>query len=400
LKELSGYGESVYHSIQKANPDAVWVMQGWTFPYQKKDGKLFWTPERLHALVSKVPDDKLLILDLANEYNKLWWHIEPSWKMYSGFFGKQWIYSFIPNMGGKTPFNGRLDLYAKMPFEALNYKDKGNLVGFGFAPEGIENNEIIYELLSDVGWSAKEIDLNKWLERYSIDRYGGYPENMKKAYEYFNNSCFGSFTDHPRFTYQFRPNTGIKGTVNRSKDFGNGVGFFLSCKDSLSGSEFYRVDAIEYVSQFLELKADELLEEFQKKGEQDYELLGRALDILNSVDRLLESHPEWKLQNWTRYARNWGDTDAEKAYYEADARRIITTWGGGVNEYAAKTWSGLIRDYYIHRWKLYYDAKRKGEKFDMLQWEEDWINSGKITDVAPYDDPLEEAVKLFKEYKN
>ena len=398
LEELSNYGFSVYKSIQKANPDAVWVMQGWTFPYQKKNGKLFWTPDRLHALISKVPDDKLLILDLANEYNKLWWHIRPSWKMYSGFFGKQWIYSFIPNMGGKTPFNGRLDLYAKMPFEALNYKDKGNLVGFGFAPEGIENNEIIYELLSDVGWLSKEPDLGKWIKRYCIDRYGGYPEDMKKAYDHFNKSCFGSFTDHPRFTYQNRPNTGAKGTVNRSKDFGKGVELFLNCRDKLGSCDLYTVDAIEFVSQFLELKADELLEDFRKKGEKDYAKLDEALEILGNVDRLLASHPNWKLENWTTYARKWGDDDAEKSYYESDARRQITTWGGGVNEYAAKTWSGLIRDYYIPRWQLYYEYKKQGKKFDMLKWEENWIKSGKISDVKPFEDPLGEAVKLFEKY--
>ena len=51
LEELAGYGDAVYRSIKDANPDAIWVMQGWTFPYQKKDGKRFWTPERLHALV-------------------------------------------------------------------------------------------------------------------------------------------------------------------------------------------------------------------------------------------------------------------------------------------------------------------------------------------------------------
>ena len=38
LNELATYGESVYKSIQEANPDATWVMQGWTFPYQKKEG--------------------------------------------------------------------------------------------------------------------------------------------------------------------------------------------------------------------------------------------------------------------------------------------------------------------------------------------------------------------------
>ena len=397
LNELATYGESVYKSIQEANPDATWVMQGWTFPYQKKDGKLFWTPERLQALVSRVPDDKLLILDLANEYNKLFWEIEPSWKMYSGFFGKQWIYSFIPNMGGKTAYNGRLDMYAKMPFEAMNYTNKGNLVGFGFAPEGIENNEIIYELLSDVGWKTEEINLNDWIERYCTNRYGAFPDKMKKAFEYFNTSCFGSFTDHPRNAYQFRPNTKSKGSINTSDDFGKGVQLFLDSSSDLKDSELYQVDVIEYTCQYLGLKADDLLAEFQETGENNYTLLNEALDILTNIDRLLESHPNWKLQNWTTHARNWGETQEEKAYYEANARRLITTWGGDINEYAAKTWSGLLRDYYIPRWKEYYKAKEESVVFDLLAWEEAWIHSTEISEIEPFDNPIEMAVKLFKE---
>ncbi len=395
LNELAAYGESVYHSINKANPDATWVMQGWTFPYQKKDGKLFWTPERLHALVSKVPDDKLMILDLANEYNRLWWKSEPSWKMYSGFFGKQWIYSFIPNMGGKTALNGRLDLYAKMPFEALNYSEKGNLTGFGFAPEGIENNEIIYELLSDVGWASEEKNLNDWIGKYCKNRYGVFPENMKMAFEYFNTSCFGSFTDHPRNTYQFRPDTKNRGSINKSVEFRKGVELFLACYSDCKNSELYKIDALEYTCQYLGLKADELLAEFQDTGESNYDLLNEALKIMADIDRLLESHPNWKLQNWTNYARSWGDTPEEKDYYEVNARRLITTWGGWVNEYAAKTWSGLIRDYYIPRWRLYYEAKEKGISFDILEWEEKWINSSGISKIEPFDNPIETAIRLF-----
>ena len=400
LNELASYGESVYQSIQKANPDATWVMQGWTFPYQKKNGKLFWTPERLQSLVSKVPDDKLMILDLANEYNRLWWKTEPSWKMYSGFFGKQWIYSFIPNMGGKTALNGRLDLYAKMPFEALNYSEKGKLVGFGFAPEGIENNEIIYELLSDVGWANEEINLNNWIEGYCMDRYGVYPEKMKKAFTYFNTSCFGSFTDHPRSTYQFRPDTKNRGSVNKSAEFGKGVQLFLASRNDCKNSKLYEIDAIEFTCQYLGLEADKLLVEFQETGENNYFLLNEALKIMADIDRLLESHPNWKLYNWTNNARNWGDTTKEKDYYEANARRLITTWGGWVNEYAAKTWSGLIRDYYIPRWRLYYDAKKSGIPFDMLAWEEKWINSSGISKIEPFENPLEMAVELFTKYSH
>ncbi len=401
LDELSSYGLSVYSSVKEANPNAVWVMQGWTFPYQKKNGKLFWTPERLHALVSKVPDDKLLILDLANEYNRLWWKSEPSWKMYSGFFGKMWIYSFIPNMGGKTAMNGRLDLYAKMPFEALKYSKKGKLVGFGFAPEGIENNEIIYELLSDIGWSDKEIDLNKWLEKYAKSRYGIYPKNMKKAYQYFMNSVYGSFTDHPRNTYQFRPNSRIRGTVNQSDELGKGLALFLSCKDEIKNKKLYQADVIEFTTQYLGLLADELLVEFQETGEKNKALLDKALEILMNIDRLLESHPTWKLQNWLSYSKKWGDTPDEKNYYQSDAKRLITTWGGHINEYAAKTWSGLIRDYYIPRWKLYYEAKRNNNvQFDLLNWEEKWINqSDEISKVEPFDKPINAIIQLFKKFK-
>ena len=404
LNELATYGESVYRSIQEANPEATWVMQGWTFPFHQREinGKweLFWTPERLEALVSRIPNDKLMILDLANEYNKLWWKIDPSWKMYSGFFGKQWIYSFIPNMGGKTAYNGRLDLYAKMPMEALNYADKGNLVGFGFAPEGIENNEIIYELLSDVGWKTKEINLNNWIERYCINRYGTFPLNMKKAYDYLNMSSFGSFTDHPRNTYQFRPNTKRRGTVNKSDELGLGVQLFLSCKDDFKNNTLYKVDAIEMTCQYLGLIADELLVEFQDTGENNYALLNEALSILSDIDRLLESHPNWKLKNWTDHAKKWGDTPEEKNYYEANARRLITTWGGGINEYAAKTWSGLIRDYYIPRWRLYYDAKKNSTSFDIKRWEEEWINSTEISTIEPFKNPVEMASKLFDEQNN
>ncbi len=397
LKELAGYGESVYRSIAQVNPDATWVMQGWTFPFQRKNGKLFWTPQRLQALVSKVPDDKLLILDLANEYNRVWWHSEPSWKIYSGFFGKEWIYSFIPNMGGKTALNGRLDLYATMPFEALNYNKKGNLVGFGFAPEGIENNEIVYELLADVGWSNKAIDLNSWIAKYCMHRYGAYPKSMKMAFEYFNKSCFGSFTDHPRFAYQFRPGENRNGTVNKSTDFGKGVQLFLASSDSCKNSTLYQIDALEYSCQFLGLKADELLIQFRETGEKNEALLTGALTILTEIDRLLASHPNWKLQNWTDFAGKWGDTEEEKEYYNADAKRLITTWGGWVNEYAAKTWSGLIRDYYIPRWRNYYQSVHDSTNFDMLAWEEKWIHNPVISKVTPYENPVEMAAKLFNQ---
>ena len=38
-----------------------------------------------------------------------------------------------------------------------------------------------------------------------------------------------------------------------------------------------------------------------------------------------------------------------------NARRLITTWGGTLNDYANRSWSGLAGEYYAHRWQMYID---------------------------------------------
>lgn len=48
----------------------VWVTQGWTFGYQHS----FWDKESLKALLSNVPDDKMIIIDLGNDYPKWYEH--------------------------------------------------------------------------------------------------------------------------------------------------------------------------------------------------------------------------------------------------------------------------------------------------------------------------------------
>ncbi|MCU4177225.1 alpha-N-acetylglucosaminidase [Carboxylicivirga sp. N1Y90] len=404
--ELAMYGESVYNSIKKANPDATWVMQGWTFPYHRdENGKLFWTKERLGSLVSKVPDDKLLILDLANEYNHVFWKIDSSWKMYEGFFGKKWIYSFIPNMGGKVPLNGVLDVYANIAVDALEYENKKNLVGFGFAPEGIENNEIIYELLSDVAWSHKRVNLDSWIEKYCIQRYGAYPAKMKDAFELLNQSCFGTFTDHPMHRYQFRPYDKPQGvedhaTVHTSQTFEEAVRTFVACSSELDESDLYTYDAIEMAVQYLGLFIDQQLLFFlDEEGENDHLELKEIMDILLVMDRLLESHPNHKLDNWVNFARSWGDNNVEKDYYEQNAKRLITTWGGDpVNDYSGRVWSGLIRDYYVPRWINYHSDKSGNQKNNMREWEEMYIATPGVSSVETYEEPLNVINEMLNKY--
>ena len=60
-----------------------------------------------------------------------------------------------------------------------------------------------------------------------------------------------------------------------------------------------------------------------------------------------------------RGARAVGMSGAESDYYERNARNILTTWGDrdqSLNDYANRTWAGLVATYYKPRWELFCDA--------------------------------------------
>ena len=66
---------------------------------------------------------------------------------------------------------------------------------------------------------------------------------------------------------------------------------------------------------------------------------------------------------WIKQARSIATNAAEADHYEWNARTQITVWGnrqaaeqGGLREYAHKEWSGVLRDFYYPRWRMYFDA--------------------------------------------
>jgi alpha-N-acetylglucosaminidase len=63
--------------------------------------------------------------------------------------------------------------------------------------------------------------------------------------------------------------------------------------------------------------------------------------------------PHATLGQWLQQARDLGTTPEVKDYYEMNARRLITTWGGSLNDYACRNWSGLMWNYYAKRWDVY-----------------------------------------------
>ena len=76
-------------------------------------------------------------------------------------------------------------------------------------------------------------------------------------------------------------------------------------------------------------------------------------ELLSDLDCLNSHHPHATLAHWLQQARDLGNTTQLKDYYEMNARRLITTWGGSLNDYACRNWNGLMWDYYTKRWENY-----------------------------------------------
>lgn len=384
---LASYGDKVYQSIRKGNPKATWVMQGWMFGYQRD----IWDYETLGALVSKVPDDKMLLLDLAVDYNKHFWKSEVNWEFYKGYYNKSWVYSVIPNMGGKTGMTGILDFYANGHLEALTSSNKGRLLAHGMAPEGIENNEVIYELLSDAGWSDKEINIQEWLKEYSYNRYGSYPTAVRKSWDLLLESVYGTFTDHPRYNWQFRPGNVRNGSININPSFFKAIESFMEVSNQMKDNPLYLADLAELTTLYLGGKAELLVKAIDwqyeigdtvraAKFEKDFE------HIMLGMDALLSTHPTLRLERWIDFAHKQAVTPEQHKQYERNAKRIVTIWGPPVDDYSARVWSGLIRDYYLPRWKHYFASRKTGVSFDFATWEKSWVESeGCSSQIPPVD---------------
>ena len=387
--ELASFGKGVYSPIADADPKGVWVMQGWLF----YNDATFWDTASVRALLRDVPDDRMIILDLANEA----FH---GWKAQHGFYGKEWIYSMIHNFGGNNPLNGNLPVIAKDPVESLKSPQAGHRVGMGLAPEGIENNDVVYELASDMMWRSDTISLTPWLTQYAQSRYGACPPALGRAWQELVASAYGAGAGNILHAFQQRPHRGVSGNVNVSPEFQTALEDYLSCASALGGEQLYVDDAVELAVQWLGGIADQRLRDAMlahdsRSPELRDSLVSEAIAVMEDIDALLNTRPDRRMERWVGNARAWGTTAEEKAFYEKNAKLQVTVWGGpDLYDYASKLWSGLVRDFYLGRWKKYFSLLRQlpaGKDVppdSLIAWEQAWTAGSGLSSPARIENPL------------
>ena len=399
--DLKKYSECIYKSLADANPDAVWVMQGWMFGRNRD----IWEPRSVEALLAGAPVDKLAVVDLAVDYNHFEWRNGTSWDVFDGFFGTSWIWSTTPNFGGRNTLKGVLDFYLNEHLTALASPNKGHLFGHGSSPEGLEGNEVIYELISSAGWSSQPKDINAFLKNYSRARYGVDIAGVDEYWKGLMNSIYGDFSSNDVLSVQRAPMFHYQSTMNINSDFFKAIEAFFHNAESYSSNEAYRVDAIQNAAFYLFFKAELLLDEINNligsgKNEEAVQLQETMCQMMLEADRLLASHPIHRLDRWEDFAHNAGTSVEESERFVREARRLVTSWGGTINhDYSARIWSGLIRDYYVPRLQLYFDSVAKGNYVNMREYDKEFMFVDR-SEVIPFEDPFKAAVDLVGKYSD
>ncbi len=410
---LSALSSKVFEGMKAADPDAVWVMQGWLF-YSHRD---FWKAPQIRGLLDAVPNDRMIILDLAAE-------IEPVWKRTEAFYGKQWIWNMLHNFGGNISLFGRVETVATQPAAALSDPASGKLKGIGLTMEGIEQNPVLYELMTDNTWRNTPIELNEWLKKYIRNRYGNENEKLVKAWDILVKTVYNGQTirDGAESIIVSRPTFEGFRRWARTKlnyepvDLLPAWKLFVEAIPDFRKSDGFQYDLVDITRQVLANYALPLQQEIAKAYRENNrakfdKLSAEFIELIGDMDCLLATRQDFLLGIWVADARNCGTTDAEKALYERNAKDLITLWGDANNrlfEYSNRQWSGLLADFYKPRWQQFFsDVKANWGKFDQAafdekvkQWEWKWVISRKDYPVITAGNSTKIAAELYRKYNS
>ena len=355
-------GEAMMQAMKRVNPNAVWVIQG-------------WTENPRPQMVDGMKPGDLLVLDLFSECRPMF-GIPSIWKREEGYKQHGWLFCMLENFGANVGMHGRMDQLLDNFFSRNVKGGKSNedtCKGIGFTMEGSENNPVMFELMSELPWRPERFTKESWVKAYVKARYGVEDATIEKAWMILANSIYncpaGNNQQGPHESiFCGRPSLNNFQASSWSKmknyydpaDTKEAARLMNSVAEKYRGNNNFEYDLVDITRQALADQARDYKGFARKAFDQDAACF---LDMLLMQDKLLGTRSEFRLGHWTQDAVNAGVTPEEKKLYEWNARVQITTWGnrycadtGGLRDYAHKEWQGLLKDFYYPRWKAYFDA--------------------------------------------
>ncbi|RHY62813.1 hypothetical protein DYB38_010858 [Aphanomyces astaci] len=413
---LRASSKAVIDSMLAADPNAVWIMQGWLFYFMKD----FWTNDKIEAYLGGVANDRLIMLDL-------WTESFPVWSRTSNYFGKPWIYCLLHTFGGNLGLHGNLPKLATNPITSLAASD-GHMIGLGLTMEGIFQNYVVYDLALEMAWRSTPMPLDKWVQAYVHQRYHVENEHATKAWAFLKTSVYRDeglvdsvATTRPRWQLAVNE-TDVDGNLLLPKRVSSDAvsaawtELVLAGADSVGKVDAFQHDLVDVTRQVLNNVMveyyTELVQLYLNPKTSSSVVCSKAdqiLDLLHDMDTILATSTAFLLGRWIRDAKARG-TPATAGYFEYQARNQLTRWGvGTLNDYANKQWAGLVGEYYAGRWRVWLnavcDAREAGLPTDdakidgqINDFEVAWQTQTNEFPTDPVGDSVEIATKLHAKY--
>ena len=415
---LQAVGRAVNRLFFDFNPSSVWVMQSWSLR---------------KGIVTAVPKERLLIFDLDGKIRL----------RHDDFWGYPFVLGRLDNFGQKTYFHGNIARTAENEFGAL-HADLPNLVGTGLFMEGSLSNPMYYEALFSVQTTKEPLQAESWIKDYCRRRYGRETANAVRANEILYHKVYveplhesgysSVICALPLFDVQ---SSGQCDAMEKPYDpacIEEALSLMLADKEALGNQVCYQYDTADLTRQFASNQAIKLhkllVQAYRKRDWAHYQQHKNAfLTLLRLLDSALESFDEMCFYKWLKDAHQIAQNKLEYAWLDESARALLTIWGpyrnSDIYDYAWREWAGLIRDFYLPRWELFFHKiegkhgrwmlfiekllprgagkiKMRATPFYSMiaDWTVNWIQHPVAEHRAVQKDPLEICEEIFLRYRD
>lgn len=414
---LARVSRQVYESLEAADPEATWLQMGWLFYNERQ----YWTNDRVEAYLTSFPKDRQLLLDYYCERYEVWQQTEK-------FFDVPYVWCYLGNFGGNSALVGQFREIDKL-IENTYQNGGSNFKGLGSTLEGFDCNPYVYEYIFEKAWNIPQTaSVDTWTEYLADQRTGVVDPTAREAWKLIVDSIYvDKSTPGQACWINQRPSFGRTKThygnprlLYDNKLLGDAIGMLLSVDGK---NNAYAFDLANLTRQML----GNYFGALKAKYEEAYEAKDRAamkslstemIDVISDVDRVVGTQSYFLVGKWIKDARAWGVTPEEENYFEENARNLITTWSDGdmlLNDYASRTWNGLVGTMYKVRWEKFFkavdecldagaewdDAHYQAFSDDVTAFEKSWW-AERIGEFPsePVGDSKEIATELYLKYKD
>jgi alpha-N-acetylglucosaminidase len=413
--DLDAAGQTIMAAMKRANPEAVWVAQAWhANPRQ--------------AMIENLNAHDLLVLDLYSEKTPQWGDPNSAWRRSEGFGQHDWLYCMLLNFGGRVGLHGRMDRVINGFYDATGHPNGRTLSGVGSTPEGIENNPVMFELLYELPWRGERFTKEEWIASYIKARYGKYDATVYEAWQLLAKYPYNCPDNYPgegtvESLFCARPkinpvkaSTWGSSVLYYDPDYTHqAAGKLLSVAEKFRNNDNFKYDLVDILRQGIADRGNELSKKIgdahKSNDIEKFKVLSDSfLLAIRCQDRLLATQKDFRVGNWLEQAKSLSRKQENKKLYEWNARTLITVWGnreaserGGLHDYSAREWNGLLSGLYYNRWKLFFDNKIKelqGESVspvDFYTIEESWTREYKAYGDKPEGDVLQTAKEIYEQ---